>query len=391
MSLLDVLFGAGSRSLVRDAGRAYEGSHVGKTRGDQLVYEESERKRKLAAEEAALARQAALDALSRRNIESQIAERERPALTKGDQFTYMGKTFGTPEEVAAAKAVIEPERPAAGPSLSDTISSLNYQRGVERDRREAAQRRLETMVAGGAPAHEIAKALNADPETAGVFTAQDVVSGWMGNRNKQTAAGSSRPPTEGERLASALLPEASQAKAVLEKLRAPGMLEKLASERGKFGNYFNTPTGRQFKQAATQFISAVQVAKSGKGVTEKEAERFYDQYIDMPNDDPATLEQKARARELGYQAIRIAAGSAADRVPAELLTEPASQPVRPGQPRPRNNQPRLARAAAAVFGGNAPAQAKGADSVEKMRRDMKAKGIPEAQVDAYLRQKGLIP
>lgn len=121
-------------------------------------------------------------------------------------------------------------------------------------------------------------------------------------------------PTTGERNAAALLPEAIDAAGVLKELDNPGALSTLVTQRpvlGIVGNYWQTPYGRRFHQAAVQFINAVIVAKSGKAITQKEAERYFQQYIPMPGDDEDTLARKRRARELGLEAIRIAAGRAA--------------------------------------------------------------------------------
>jgi len=87
------------------------GASLGKAREAYGTAEE--RQRKIAAEKAAAERQAEQDELSRRNIESQIEVRERPAgavSAAGKFATDMGFTPGTKEHIAAMQNYMKKEK-----------------------------------------------------------------------------------------------------------------------------------------------------------------------------------------------------------------------------------------------------------------------------------------
>ena len=87
------------------------GASLGKAREAYGTAEE--RQRKIEAEEAAAERQAQLDELSRRNIDSQIEARDRPpgAVSAAGKFaTDMGFTPGTKEHIAAMQNYIKKEK-----------------------------------------------------------------------------------------------------------------------------------------------------------------------------------------------------------------------------------------------------------------------------------------
>lgn len=122
---------------------------------------------------------------------------------------------------------------------------------------------------------------------------------------------SNRAPTEGERTAAAFMPEAQDAYTRLSAMDAPSVLEAIANQKGMLGNVWNTPQGRSLKQAGRQFIRSVVPIKSGKTITDSEADDYFSIYIPMPGDDDKTLADKRRARDLAMQGLQTIAGKPA--------------------------------------------------------------------------------
>lgn len=96
----------------------------------------------------------------------------------------------------------------------------------------------------------------------------------------------------------------------LKQFDNPEVLQRLASRGGMFTNWMNTPEGRQFDQAASQYIQNLIYAKSGKGITAEEARKLYGTYIRLPGDDAATAAAKRAAREEAEASVGIIAGRA---------------------------------------------------------------------------------
>jgi hypothetical protein len=112
--------------------------------------------------------------------------------------------------------------------------------------------------------------------------------------------------SEGQRQARGMARMLDAAYARIASMDVPTLREKLASRTGMFGmsNYFNTPEGRQFRNAALGFLIPALSAISGKTVTEQEVERNEALYIGQPGDDEATIMVKNETMRLMRDAVR---------------------------------------------------------------------------------------
>lgn len=76
------------------------------------------------------------------------------------------------------------------------------------------------------------------------------------------------------------------------------------------GNYLRDPRFRQAKVAADQFLTALLRKDTGAAIVQSEFEIYGPMFLPMPGDDPDTLRQKERAREVALLAIRSGLGTA---------------------------------------------------------------------------------
>jgi hypothetical protein len=76
------------------------------------------------------------------------------------------------------------------------------------------------------------------------------------------------------------------------------------------GNYARTPQFRQAKVAADQFLSAILRKDTGAAITNQEFELYGPMFLPIPGDDPGTIEQKRRMREVAMLAIKSGMGTA---------------------------------------------------------------------------------
>jgi hypothetical protein len=76
------------------------------------------------------------------------------------------------------------------------------------------------------------------------------------------------------------------------------------------GNYARTPEFRQAKVAADQFLAAILRKDTGAAVTPQEFDLYGPMFLPIPGDDPATIEQKRRMREVALLAIKSELGTA---------------------------------------------------------------------------------
>lgn len=76
------------------------------------------------------------------------------------------------------------------------------------------------------------------------------------------------------------------------------------------GNYLRNPEFRQAKVAADQFLTAVLRKDTGAAITAQEFQIYGPMFLPVPGDDPATIEQKRRARQVALLAIRSGLGTA---------------------------------------------------------------------------------
>lgn len=106
----------------------------------------------------------------------------------------------------------------------------------------------------------------------------------------------------------AVIPELTAAAETIDRFSDPTIMSQLSKKAGLFGNYLNTPEGRQLNQAITQFVTLSEMAKGNKRPTEALMQRFHDIYAPAPGDDATTMAQKRRARQTLIQSVTEVAG-----------------------------------------------------------------------------------
>jgi len=76
------------------------------------------------------------------------------------------------------------------------------------------------------------------------------------------------------------------------------------------GNYLRTPEFRQAKVAADQFLTVILRKDTGAAVTDKEFNLYGPMFLPIPGDDPGTIDQKRRLREVAVLSIESGLGTA---------------------------------------------------------------------------------
>ncbi|WP_186092261.1 hypothetical protein [Burkholderia gladioli] len=115
---------------------------------------------------------------------------------------------------------------------------------------------------------------------------------------------------------------------------------------GSFAQATIAPNNQQqsYEQAKRNFISAVLRKESGAAIADSEFANEDKKYFPQAGDSAATIEQKARARDLAVEALKAQAGPGAQLIPG-LIT--AANQSYASQPRPGAQQPAQAAAPAA--------------------------------------------
>lgn len=118
----------------------------------------------------------------------------------------------------------------------------------------------------------------------------------------------------------------SQGNAVAFAMRAQNALENLqrsgnigtydygASRVPVVGNAMMTDKGQSAMNAEKQFLAAVLRKESGAAISQGEYDSYGAQFFARPGDDAATLEQKARNREVAIRGLRVQAGHGAGQI-----------------------------------------------------------------------------
>lgn len=174
-----------------------------------------------------------------------------------------------------------------------------------------------------------------------------------GRKVPQRAAGAGAEGriTDGERGVAGLLPEIEEGHAYLSAHGTPEALSVLAKRGGLLTNWAKSAEGRQYLQAADQFVANLIYVKTGKSATDEEKAQLRAIYIPMPGDDPGTVERKHHARALAIRGGRTTAGRAAQPAPApsgaDELERQAEEAIRHGAD-PAKVRARLAQLRAAA-------------------------------------------
>lgn len=83
-------------------------------------------------------------------------------------------------------------------------------------------------------------------------------------------------------------------------------------------NFMATPEGRQYNQAAKNWVSANLRKESGAAIPESEMAQEIKKYFGIPGDDKGTLDQKRQARTVAEEGMMVQAGPGSKTVPATL-------------------------------------------------------------------------
>lgn len=114
--------------------------------------------------------------------------------------------------------------------------------------------------------------------------------------------------------------------------RAVSGLPVIGGALGGAANFLNSDQQQSYEQAKRNFVSAILRKESGAAISESEFLNEEKKYFPQTNDSAATIEQKARARDLAIEALKAQAGPGAGLIPsivANANQDYASQP-RPG-------------------------------------------------------------
>lgn len=74
------------------------------------------------------------------------------------------------------------------------------------------------------------------------------------------------------------------------------------------GNYVQTPEYQKYKQASSNFITALLRQESGAAISKSEFDRYDKEYMPQPGDGPDVLAQKTEARRIAIEGMKKGAG-----------------------------------------------------------------------------------
>jgi hypothetical protein len=74
------------------------------------------------------------------------------------------------------------------------------------------------------------------------------------------------------------------------------------------GNYVQSPEYQKYKQASSNFITALLRQESGAAISKSEFERYEKEYMPQPGDGPEVLAQKSEARRVAIEGMKKGAG-----------------------------------------------------------------------------------
>lgn len=126
--------------------------------------------------------------------------------------------------------------------------------------------------------------------------------------------------TEGERSAAGYLHRMRSAEEIIGGLEGTGYRPGLGSKIADMlpidaGNFFRTPEGQRYRQAAMDWIRAKLRKESGAQIAADEFEGEFQTYFPQPGDSPEVVEQKRAARKRAEESMAIEAGRATDLAP----------------------------------------------------------------------------
>lgn len=125
--------------------------------------------------------------------------------------------------------------------------------------------------------------------------------------------------------------------------RVAGSIPGVGGSLGSITIFLNSDQQQSYDQAKRNFVSAVLRKESGAAIADSEFANEDKKYFPQAGDSAATIEQKARARDLAIEAMKAQAGPGAQLIPG-LIT--AANQSYASQPRPGAQQPTQAAAPA---------------------------------------------
>lgn len=153
---------------------------------------------------------------------------------------------------------------------------------------------------------------------------------------RPTAGPSGRPPNNEQNNAAGFADRMSAASQELAALEANGYSPTNLRDRaavgigGVIGNSALTDQGRQYLQAEQNWVRANLRKESGAAIGKDEMEKEIATYFPVAGDDPGTVAQKARSREITQGAVARAAGPALRASSGVASPSPASNISRGG-------------------------------------------------------------
>ncbi|MBN3848141.1 hypothetical protein G3N58_15070 [Paraburkholderia sp. Ac-20342] len=211
---------------------------------------------------------------------------------------------------------------------------------------EASTIRGQNLTAATETRGQNMRALEFDPKNGVVVNKVNGQSTPVMGANGQPIGGTANNLNQDQGNAVAFGARALDAQNTLRQLEAGGttntsLINRLATSvpgvggaLGTATNVFNSDQQQSYDQAKRNFISAVLRKESGAAISQDEFANEDKKYFPQANDTPATIEQKARARDLAIEGLKAQAGSGAALIPGIISSANqayADQP-RPGQP-----------------------------------------------------------
>lgn len=154
-----------------------------------------------------------------------------------------------------------------------------------------------------------------------------------------------------------------------------------------------SPQQQSYLQAQRNFVSAVLRKESGAAISNEEYANEGKKYFPQPGDSAATIEQKARARDLAIEGLKAQAGpgsSLIDGIIASANHDYSTQPRGANAPAAPNSQPVAASAPSAATPATAaqPSQTGGAAPPDAALAELRRRAASNPQLAAKLKAMG---
>jgi hypothetical protein len=237
---------------------------------------------------------------------------------------------------------------------------------------EASTVRGQNLTAATETRGQDMRALDFDPKNGVVVNKVTGQSTPVMGANGQPIGGTANNLTQDQSNAVAFGARALDAQGTLRQLEAGGTTNSNAVNRaasalpgvggalGAATNWLNSDQQQSYQQAKSNFITAVLRKESGASIAPAEFDTEDKKYFPQPGDSAATIEQKARARDLAIEGLKAQAGQGASLIPGIISSanqdysgqpragQPAAAPqqqsgtVQTAQPQPQAQQHRAA-------------------------------------------------